>query len=98
MPVTWSDDKLILLYIAPVGVRTHDLPHTAASNMSKVSHALTHSATAAIIDEDARQGTARVTSLHGGRLHHGCRNDHLNYEKQGDAHPQDDPNECDHRG
>ena len=53
---------------------------------------------AAIIDEDARQGTARVTSLHGGRLHHGCRNEHLNYEKQGDAHPQDDPNECDHRG
>ena len=34
-------------YIAPAGVRTHDLPHTAASNMSKVSHALTHSATAA---------------------------------------------------
>ena len=35
-------------YIAPVGVRTHDLPHTAASNMSKVSHALTHSATAPV--------------------------------------------------
>ena len=32
-------------YIAPVGVRTHDLPHTVASNMGKVSHALTHSAT-----------------------------------------------------
>ena len=31
-------------YIAPVGVRTHDLPHTVASNMGKVSHALTHSA------------------------------------------------------
>ena len=30
-------------YIAPVGVRTHDLPHTVASNMGKVSHALTHS-------------------------------------------------------
>ena len=28
-------------YIAPVGVRTHDLPHTAASNMVKVSYALT---------------------------------------------------------
>ena len=27
-------------YIAPVGVRTHDLPHTVASNMIKVSHAL----------------------------------------------------------
>ena len=35
-------------YIAPVGVRTHDLPHTVASNMGKVSHALTHSATAAV--------------------------------------------------
>ena len=35
-------------YIAPVGVRTHDLPHTIASNMGKVSHALTHSATAAV--------------------------------------------------
>ena len=33
-------------YIAPVGVRTHDLPHTVASNMDKVSYALTHSATA----------------------------------------------------
>ena len=38
-------------YIAPVGDRTHDLPHTVASNMVKVSHALTHSgsATAAFI-------------------------------------------------
>ena len=35
-------------YIAPVGDRTHDLPHTVASNMVKVSHALTNSATAAI--------------------------------------------------
>ena len=35
-------------YIAPVGVRTHDLPHTIASNMGKVSHALTYSATAAV--------------------------------------------------
>ena len=35
-------------YIAPVGVRTHDLPHTVASNMGKVSYALTHSATAAV--------------------------------------------------
>ena len=32
-------------YIAPFGVRTHDLPHTVASNMGKVSHALTHSTT-----------------------------------------------------
>ncbi len=30
---------------APVGDRTHDLPHTVASNMVKVSHALKHSAT-----------------------------------------------------
>ena len=35
-------------YIAPVGVRTHDLPHTVASNMDRVSYALTHSATAAV--------------------------------------------------
>ena len=32
-------------YIAPVGDWTHDLPHTIASNMVKVSHALNHSAT-----------------------------------------------------
>ena len=35
-------------YIAPVGDRTHDLPHTVASNVIKVSHALYHSATAAV--------------------------------------------------
>ena len=35
-------------YIAPVGDWTHDLPHTVASNMVKVSHALNHSATEAI--------------------------------------------------
>ena len=35
-------------YTAPAGDRTHDLPHTVASNMGKVSHALTHSATAAV--------------------------------------------------
>ena len=32
-------------YIAPVGDWTHDLPHTVASNMVNVSHALNHSAT-----------------------------------------------------
>ena len=48
MPVTWSDEKLILLY-CPVGVRTHDLRHTVASNMGKVSYALTHSDTAAVM-------------------------------------------------
>ena len=47
--LTWSDEKLILLqYIAPVGDWTHDLPHTVASNMVKVSHALNHSATEAV--------------------------------------------------
>ena len=35
-------------YIASVGVRTHDLPHTVASNMVKVSNAPNHSATAAV--------------------------------------------------
>ena len=35
--------------IDPVGDRTHDLPHTVASNMVKVSHALNHSATEAVI-------------------------------------------------
>ena len=29
-------------YIAPVGDWTHDLPHTVASNMVTVSHALNH--------------------------------------------------------
>ena len=37
-------------YIAPVGDCTHDLPHTVASNMVKVSHALNHSATEAVKD------------------------------------------------
>ena len=40
-----SDEKLIL--IASVGDRTHDLLHTVASNMVKVSHTLNHSATEA---------------------------------------------------
>ena len=35
-------------YIAPVGDWTHDLPHTVASNMVKVSHTLSHSATEAV--------------------------------------------------
>ena len=47
MPVTWSDEKLILL-CCPGRDRTHDLPLTVASNMVKVSHALHHSATAAV--------------------------------------------------
>ena len=39
-------------YIAPVGDRTHDLPHSVASNMVKVSRALNHSATAVTNDLD----------------------------------------------
>ena len=34
-------------HIAPVGVRTHDLLHTVASNMGKVPHALNYSDTEA---------------------------------------------------
>ena len=36
-------------YSAPVGDWTHDLPHTVASNMVKVSHALNHSAKEAVL-------------------------------------------------
>ena len=69
MPVTWSDEKLILLY-CPVEVRTHDLPHTAASNvmampmamamgLGKVpygyGYAFTHSAISPSISNNARQ-------------------------------------------
>ena len=36
--VGWKNSSY---YIAPVGVRTHDLPHTVASNMVKVSYTLT---------------------------------------------------------
>ena len=43
-----SDETNHHTIIAPVGDRTHDLPHTVASNMGKVSHALNHSATAAV--------------------------------------------------
>ena len=43
----WSDYNSSY-YIAPVGDRTHDLPHAVASNMVNVSHAITHSATAAV--------------------------------------------------
>ena len=35
-------------YIVPIGDWTHDLPHTLASNMVNVSHALNHSATKAV--------------------------------------------------
>ena len=33
-----GSDENSSYYIAPVGDRTHDLPHTVASNMDKVSH------------------------------------------------------------
>ena len=35
-------------YIASVGDWTHDLQHTVASNMVKVSHVLNHSTTEAV--------------------------------------------------
>ena len=38
-------------YIVPVGDQTHDLPHTIASNMVKVSHTLNHSATEAVLND-----------------------------------------------
>ena len=40
-----GSDENSSYYIAPVGDRTHDLPHTVASNRVNVSHALNHSAT-----------------------------------------------------
>ena len=47
-------------YIAAVGERTHDLPHTVASNMVNVSHALNHSATATLylVIETCRRETS----------------------------------------
>ena len=64
MPVTWSGEKLILLY-CPGRARTHDLPHNVASNMGKVSHAITHSATDDIDDivhvERNMSNNSRVT-------------------------------------
>ena len=44
--VGWKTHPTII--ITPVGDRTHDLPHTVASNMVNVSHALNHSATASV--------------------------------------------------
>ena len=43
-------------YIAPIRDWTHDLPHTVASNMVKVSHALNHSATEAVMGMVALSG------------------------------------------
>ena len=50
-------------YIAPVGDRTHDLPHTVASNMVKVSHALNHSATEACYSQCVPGYTARESGV-----------------------------------
>ena len=50
-------------YIAPAGDRTHDLPHTVASNMVKVSHALHHSAMAAVIILDSKQYFEPIIAL-----------------------------------
>ena len=52
---------------------------------------------AALIDEDAGQATARVTSLAAGSIADAAMIISTN-KKQGDAHSQDDPNECDHGG
>ena len=38
-------------YIAPVGDQTHDIPHTVASHIVKMSHALNHSATEAVYNK-----------------------------------------------
>ena len=55
-------------YVAPVGDGTHDLPHTVASNMVKLSHALNHSATEAVIKYNGL--THSVSSMHAaGSMH-----------------------------
>ena len=46
MPVTWPDEKLILLYCPGRGSNTRPSARRGV-NMMKVSHALNHSATAA---------------------------------------------------
>ena len=45
-----------------------------------------------------REASYGPCHIAGHRLSWGCCDDHLCEEKQGDAHPQDDANECDHRG
>ena len=49
-------------YIAPVGDWTHDLPHTVASNMVKVSHTLNHLATEAIFNSQWAQQSVNDAS------------------------------------
>ena len=53
-------------YIAPVGDRTHDLPHTVASNMVNVSQSPNHSATAAVLCANYidRAGNIRFVYAH----------------------------------
>ena len=57
-------------YIAPVGDRTHDLPHTVASNMVNVSQSPNHSATAAVLCANYidRAGHIQYYRCHGLRL------------------------------
>ena len=62
--------KNLSYYIAPVGVRTHDLPHTVASNMVKVSHALNHSATEGQLS--LSQCRKKIVMLLGGPFHSGA--------------------------
>ena len=50
-------------YIAPIRDRTHDLPHTIASNMVKVSHALTHSAMAAVNEKVGQHKLFKLTEI-----------------------------------
>ena len=47
-----GSDENSSYYNAPVGDRTHALPHTVASNMVKVSHAINHSAATKSEDEE----------------------------------------------
>ena len=58
-------------YIAPVGVRTHGLPHTVASNMVKVSHASSHSA-AAYLQAHERSTSMLCWPLSALHIHHRC--------------------------
>ena len=49
-------------YIAPAGDRTHDLPHTVASNTGKVSHALNHSVKEAVLNRKYGQRQNKIVS------------------------------------
>ena len=67
-------------YIAPVGDRTHDLPHTVASNMVKVSHALNHSATEAVSPFYLGSAPGEVKyPTQGGKQTDPCRGLHISF-------------------